>query len=372
MTKRRQARRRSVRRLFHVAGRCRAAGIALTLGAAWCAAAGAVSGGEGAIERIAFGSCFKQGQGHAFWSPILEYGPDAMVFLGDNGYPDAEDPPDFDKAYGALMGHPDFRRLNERATVLATWDDHDYGKNDAGRANPHKRAAKRAFLKHWDIPADHPMRERGGVYRSRVFGPEARRVQIILLDTRWFRDAWKEKDAEAKDGWPGYAPDADPGKTMLGEKQWAWLERVLERPAEVRVVASSIQVAAEQHKWEKWANFPAERARLLELVDEASGLALYISGDRHRAEISRIPPGDHGRFDLEDPAMDVTSSSLNLPFGQSAVVDEPNRWRVGDADGMHGVANFGALTIDWSGRTPRLEATVRDMEGEVLEKARLP
>ena len=59
--------------------------------------------------------------------------------------------------------------------------------------------------------------------------------------------------------------------------------------AAVTVIVSSIQLLAQEHRFEKWANFPNERARLLDLLnDYAKGKTLVISGDRHAAEISAL------------------------------------------------------------------------------------
>ena len=79
---------------------------------------------------------------------------------------------------------------------------------------------------------------------------------------------------------------------MLGEDQWAWLEEQLRTPAEVRLIASSIQVVAEDHGWEKWMNFPHERERLYRLIREtrAEGV-VFLSGDRHLAELSMMDGG---------------------------------------------------------------------------------
>jgi len=70
-------------------------------------------------------------------------------------------------------------------------------------------------------------------------------VQIILLDTKYNRSAFK-KDPTAKEKRlaagkvGGYLPDEDPEKTHLGAEQWRWLEEELKKPAELRLVCSCI------------------------------------------------------------------------------------------------------------------------------------
>jgi alkaline phosphatase D len=70
---------------------------------------------------------------------------------------------------------------------MATWDDHDYGENDAGAEYPMKEASRDLFLRFWNEPAGSPRHDRDGVYTSARFGPPGRRVQVTLLDLRWNR-----------------------------------------------------------------------------------------------------------------------------------------------------------------------------------------
>ena len=68
-----------------------------------------------------------------------------------------------------------------------------------------------------------------------------------MLDTRYFRSPLKPTDEMNARGKERWIPDEDPSKTMLGDAQWAWLENELKRPAELRLIVSSIQVLSEGH-----------------------------------------------------------------------------------------------------------------------------
>jgi alkaline phosphatase D len=166
--------------------------------------------------------------------------------------------------------------------VLATWDDHDYGANDAGAEYPKKRESQQVFLDFFGVPKDHPRRKQEGVYNAHVFGPPGKRVQVILLDGRYFRSPLKKgyQPGEPGEGRRGkYSPNTDPDATMLGEAQWRWLAEQLKVPAEVRLIGSGIQVVADEHGSETWGNFPNERRRLFRLIrdSKASGVVL-LSG----------------------------------------------------------------------------------------------
>ena len=54
--------------------------------------------------------------------------------------------------------------MQKATRVLATWDDHDYGENDAGSEYPLKETSKQIFLDFFGVAKDSPRRERDGVY----------------------------------------------------------------------------------------------------------------------------------------------------------------------------------------------------------------
>ncbi len=141
--------------------------------------------------------------------------------------------------------------------ILATWDDHDYGENDAGSEYPHKETSKLIVLNFFEVAKNSPRRKRDGVYHAEVIGPPGQRVQVILLDTRYNRSplVWQEDQSDRVDG-GRYLRTTDPAATILGAKQWEWLEEQLRASAQVRSFGSSIQVVEEDTTGETWANFP--------------------------------------------------------------------------------------------------------------------
>ncbi|MGI9173738.1 MAG: alkaline phosphatase D family protein, partial [Rhodothermales bacterium] len=211
------------------------------------------SGAEDAepLRRIAFGSCASEDQPQPFWDALLAHDPDLFLFIGDNVYGDTEDMDTLRAKYAELGAQPGFQQARATMPVLATWDDHDYGVNDGGVGYPMKEGSKEVFMDFFDVPEGAPMRNREGIYHARTFGPERRRVQVILLDTRFFRDPLQERPAgAARDTLGPYLPADDTTRTMLGEAQWARLEEKLQEPADVRLLVSSIQAIPEEHGWE--------------------------------------------------------------------------------------------------------------------------
>ncbi|HRI60904.1 MAG TPA: alkaline phosphatase D family protein [Saprospiraceae bacterium] len=138
--------------------------------------------------RIAFGSCGSQEQPMPILDTALTHRPDLFIWLGDNIYGDTKDMAVLRDKYAKLAAKPEFKRLKQATHFLATWDDHDYGWNDSGRHYPFKKESKEIFLDFWEEPADSPRRRHEGIYTSYMYEENGKRLQIILLDNRSFRD----------------------------------------------------------------------------------------------------------------------------------------------------------------------------------------
>jgi alkaline phosphatase D len=188
---------------------------------------------------------------------------------------------------------------------------------------------------------------------------------VILPDLRYNRTAltprelggtdyetWAEARVASGQSLPGpYVRNPDLKATMLGERQWQWLERQLEVPAELRLFGSSVQVLADFTGWESWANFAHDQQRLFDLIrrKRANGV-VFLSGDIHYAEFSRL--------DVNVPytLWDLTSSGLTEEWR----VPTPNANRTSEvvAD-----ANFGFVDVDWQGTATRLTLGIVDTTG---------
>lgn len=288
----------------------------------------------------------KQGRKAFIFEDIVKEAPQLFLWMGDNIYGDSDDPKVLAEKYQQLAEHQHYTRLTALPDlrIYGTWDDHDYGRNDAGKEFPAKAASQQAFLDFFGVPEKHGRRERAGVYSSVQFGMDEEKVRLIFLDCRYHRD------------------EIGSGGTMLGEEQWTWLERQFSKDSDaaLNILVSGIQIIPTGHRFEKWENFPEERKRLIALLDKASAPTLLLSGDRHLGEISKLEsPG--GRTYHE-----ITSSSLNLPFGGNK--DEINVNRLGE---NVRVANYGLLEIDWSANHPKVKASIRTYDRKVMAEVEI-
>ncbi|MEQ6166327.1 alkaline phosphatase D family protein [Ekhidna sp. MALMAid0563] len=295
-----------------------------------------------AINRIAFGSCSQQNlTGNQLWSEINATNPDLWIWLGDNVYSDGIDMKQRRKDYDLQKSHPDYKLLLKQTEVIGIWDDHDFGVNDGGKEYPMKDESKEELFRFLDVPDDHPARARKGAYQSYTYASKQGAVKIILLDARYFRDSlkWNNPGTAEKEALVNENGD------VLGEVQWKWFkEQLSEEGVDLFILGTGIQVIPTQHRWEKWSNFPTARKRLMEVISSANAPLVFISGDRHLSEVSRVEIEDYPY-----PVWEFTSSSLNSPSG---LKEDLNKYRVGDK--IH-VPNFASMEIDWKTDKPVLQ-----------------
>lgn len=322
---------------------------------------------SGAATVIAFGACAHENRPQPIWEAIVAAGPDLFIFAGDNIYADTNDMDVMKAKYAKLAGQPGYRKLLKTCPVLATWDDHDFGVNDGGKNYPQKKESAKICLDFFGVPKNDLRRTREGIYGSQIMGEKGRRVQVILLDTRYFRDdldKYKRGEARPKNivGW--YRPTKDKSRTLLGEDQWSWLEEELKKPAEVRVIVSSIQVISWEKGMECWGNMPHERDRLFKLIEttKAKG-AFFISGDVHFTELSMAK--DEGPY----PLYDLTSSGLNQSPGRTWYTSV-NSYRLPGK--VYPGRNFGLIQIDWAGKDTTITLQGRKESGEVVHEEIIP
>lgn len=310
------------------------------------------------LTRIAFGSCANQNKPQLIWAPIVKFSPDLFIFLGDNVYGDTKDMNLLKAKYSQLGKKEGYQKLQKLCPIIATWDDHDYGLNDSGLEYSKKEESKQIFLDFFQEPLDSPRRKRPGIYTSYYFGFAETRVQILLLDSRYFRTPWdkvsKEQEVQRRKLNMGkYRPTQDISKTILGEEQWLWLEKELCKPAKLRIICSSLQIVPEFNGWEAWANMPHERERLFHMIakHKVQGV-IFISGDTHWAEFSSLQK--KGCY----PFHEITSSGLTEVWSEKS----PNKNRVGNA---YFGQNFGTVEIDWQ-QDPIICLQVYSLQGKAV------
>jgi alkaline phosphatase D len=314
-------------------------------------------GAQQSVFKIAFGSCSRQTSKDHLWNEILQKNPNLWMWIGDNVYADTHNMDSLRRDYAVQKSHPDYQRLIKLAPIIGTWDDHDYGANDGGKFYSRKEQSKEELLRFLDVPADAEVRKHGGVYQSFIYGKGKKRVKVILLDTRYFRDTLERSEEKGK----RYKLNQD--GDVLGETQWTWLEKELSNSnASIHVIASSIQFLANEHGFEKWGNFPKARQRMFDLLQKIKPAnTLFVSGDRHIAEFSKIKLPD-----LNYPLYDFTSSGLTHTWSEAW--DEKNELRVGK---IIIEKNYGLISIEWKKKKAVVTLQVLGKDNKVFAQERI-
>jgi alkaline phosphatase D len=303
--------------------------------------------------RIAFGSCGHQDKSLSIFENIVSSKPDYFIFLGDNVYLDTRDTSKMRREYNKLKANESFQKLKSSTRILATWDDHDYGENDAGKYYPMKNESKAIFLDFFGEPKNSKRYQRDGIYSSYSIRNKFKRIQIILLDTRTFRSnltnfqVGMSKDSLFKYDLE-YIPQQNPDSTILGPEQWLWLEAELRKKADIRIICSSTQFGISYNGYESWANFPNEQEKMLSLIQrtKANGV-FFISGDVHYGEFSKL------KNQLTYPIYDLTASGLT----QSWHFATPNENRIA---GPVMENHFGLLDFNLKQKKVSLQIIDRD------------
>jgi alkaline phosphatase D len=233
--------------------------------------------------RIAFGSCANEKEGSSkVWNRMNADKIDALVLLGDTPYIDTTDLTVQRKRYKAFSGVPAFASLLAHTPLYATWDDHDFGRNDTDGNLEGKEFSRQAFSEYRPNPSIGENNQ--GIYTKFKQGP----VEIFLLDARWFART------ETSHNIP----------TLLGKQQWNWLERALKASTSPYKILASGMIfngATRPGKTDHWGAYPTEYLRLLSIIkrNNISGVIL-VSGDVHWSRVIKHNTTDTIGYDVHE------------------------------------------------------------------------
>jgi len=271
--------------------------------------------------------------------------PDLMVWVGDNLYfqkPDEFDPSSMAMRYQRQRTFPPLQKLLTAAPHLATWDDHDYGPNNADASYVMKGDSLQLFRRYWANPS-YGLPDVPGIFGHARWGD----VDLFLLDDRWYRSA-----NDARDG---------PDKTMFGAQQLAWLRNALIRSqAPFKLVVNGSQMWNRVNRFEGWNHYATEQRAFADwLLTQRIDGVVFLSGDRHFSELLKINrPGAY-------PLYEFTSSPLtSRPWANPDAAEQQN----GDVvpGTLIGKRQFGMLRVTGPGGDRVLALESYDVEGNRL------
>ena len=297
--------------------------------------------------RVGFGSCANEGAGSSsVWNRMALDKVDAVVLLGDTPYIDTTDLSVQRARHRAFCQVPGFARLAREVPVYATWDDHDFGRNDTDGRLDGKENSRQAFLEYRPNPSAGEDGE--GIHTNFRIGD----LEIFLLDARWFA---RTEESEFAPGQP----------SLLGRSQWAWLRaRLAESTAPFKAITTGMifNGSVRPLKTDYWSFYPHELNALFELIAELelSGVIL-VGGDIHRQRVVRHDTRKVVGYDL----VEFISSPVHEGIIESANQPHPGLLFDGGEVNM-----YVQLEVDPGGPEPVLRSRFVTATGRVLDERR--
>ena len=292
------------------------------------------------LLRYAFASCQQYEQGYyGAYRHIVADTPDLVAFLGDYIYESSwgrdhvrrHNPgepytlAEYRARYALYKSDPDLRAAHAACPWIAVWDDHevdnDYAadRSEDGMDRAHflarRAAAYRAYLEHMPLPAR--MRPDGPYMRIYTQLGWGRLARFYLLDDRQYR-SWQvcpRRSGGSNVVDPQRCPRInDPGRTMLGERQEAWLAQAFERSrarwnviAQQTLMAQADRMLGEGRRFwtDGWDGYPAARRRLLtDVQTRRLSNPVVIGGDVHFHAVADL------KLDFDDARAPVVASEF--------------------------------------------------------------
>lgn len=231
------------------------------------------------------------------WRDIISQKPEILFLIGDNVYVDKDLgytknlPNDefYWNRYVKTRNSLDIFKAPHLIPIFATWDDHDYGKNNGDYTFKFKTEATKVF------EAFFPRASIPGVYNK---GPgvsasfNAFNQKFIFLDNRTFRTPKKGEDKV---------------KTQWGQKQEKWVNTILNKNSTPTWLIQGDQFFGKYHPFESYeGERPNSFKRMLSKVKKSKSPVVFASGDRHCAEVMKIEASELGYTTYE-----LTSSGLH-------------------------------------------------------------
>ncbi len=278
---------------------------------------------------------------YGIFDQIAAQKPDFMLWLGDNVYLREAD---WNSEAGILYRYthsrslPQLQRLLRQCAHYATWDDHDFGPNDADRSFWNRPATRRAFTLFWANPSYGVPSAPEGITTFFEWGD----AEFFILDNRTYRAPNKRKTGE---------------RSFLGEAQLEWLIDALRfSRATFKFVVCGGQILSSSQGYENMIGYSEERAKLLRRIEEEGiGGVVFLTGDRHFSEISQL------RLSNGQVLYEITSSPLTAKAFAEAETRDKNALRVEGT--LTTQRNFIVIQVTGPEQDRRLEVSCYNSEG---------
>lgn len=279
--------------------------------------------------RIMVASCTSDDYGDLQkkqWKQIQDQQPDLLFLIGDNVYVDIGafkvltnvTGDDIWRRYVETRQALDLYKMKKLVPTFATWDDHDFGINNGDSRFSYKDEAKNIFRTFFPMDENTVLTSGPGVASSLNIQDQ----QFLFLDNRSFRSPLKSSP-----------------QTHFGKEQKDWLLRKVKGHKGVSWLISGDQFFGAYHPFESYeGNHPQDFQLFLKDLKKTKKPVVFISGDRHIAEVIRVEKSLLGYETYE-----LTTSGLHSKMYPGAIAKHPNRRSVFGKDGE---SNYLILRIE--------------------------
>lgn len=275
---------------------------------------------------------FPFNRANRIFDKMTDHPADFMVWMGDNVYymlNEWNSTREMVHKNLEYRTHPKISRFLNSRPQWATWDDHDFGPNDAESNFHNKDEALRLFQQfwrndQWGLP------HAPGVFGQFSYGD----ADFFLLDSRYYR-----ADSSA----------------MLGQAQMEWLKiGLLQSQATFKFIVSGTQLLPHM-KAEDFGDYPQEKAEFLTFLrdNDIKGVIL-LSGDTHYAELSKLDRPD------TYPLYEMTASALTSPYFAGSSNGQALRM----PGTLYTARNFGVVELTGSGSDRTCTLRLMDAQGQ--------
>ena len=210
--------------------------------------------------------------------------PDFAILAGDNVYLNDNDWTTEGEILGDRVWFRNFRQRDEshfarfiaNTPTYATWDDHEYGSNNADQNQLGKENSLQAFASIWANPS-YGTKTIPGVFYSFVRGD----VEFFVMDNRWYREE-------------------DETRSQFGKPQKEWLYQSLKKSTAVfKIIVSGSDVM------ERNRDIDVQEIGSVVTANRISGV-LFNAGDIHRNEFKANTAYETWPY----PVMQISSSGI--------------------------------------------------------------
>lgn len=255
--------------------------------------------------RIGLMSCMNDGKSalKKMWPSAEAANLDYLFFVGDAVYGDflfLRGPKYLWSRFVNSRKKIPFYHWKHLKPVLGVWDDHDFGKNNAGGEYKHKNYSYHIFKTFFAQDPD-GSGLKNGYANSFLF--QAFEQNFAFYDNRYYRNL----------------PNPDSSKGFLGLDQINWMSSAVAKYTKPTIVLSGSPMFGRFDKMSSYQSNAAEELEyFIKKVQSWNTPTLFVGGDLHYSEVSHIDRGLLGYNSYE-----LISSCMHSNT-KSALYDNPN------------------------------------------------